>query len=236
MTGPERTIEYYFSFISLWSYIGSRAFQSLVERRGLTVVYKPTDLLTVFAATGGLPVKQRSVPRQAYRLLEMQRWRELRQIPLVLHPKHYPADPSRGHRMLLAAARAGRDVGRFTHLALQAVWADELNIEDPSILVRLADAGGLDGRALLDESEDSTLQRDRRGADAGGDRTQGVRRPVLLLGRRSVLGTGPSRPARRRDRQRPPAVQLRRRVASFTTKFTKDTALRISRCAWCPWW
>ena len=158
MPAPERTIEYYFSCISLWSYIGSRAFQSLVERRGLTVVYKPTDLLTVFAATGGLPVKQRSVPRQAYRLLEMQRWRELRQIPLVLHPRHYPADPSRGHRMLLAAARAGRDVGRFAHLALQAVWADELNIEDPSILVRLADAGGLDGRALLDESEDPTLR------------------------------------------------------------------------------
>lgn len=31
----------YFRFISLWSYIGSASFRALVERRALTVVYKP---------------------------------------------------------------------------------------------------------------------------------------------------------------------------------------------------
>ena len=61
MIAPADTVEYYFSFISLWSYIGSRAFRAMVERRGLTVVYKPIDLMTVFAATGGLPVKQRAL-------------------------------------------------------------------------------------------------------------------------------------------------------------------------------
>jgi 2-hydroxychromene-2-carboxylate isomerase len=158
MTEPDHIVEYFFSFISLWSYIGSRAFQQLVARHGLTVVYKPTDLMSVFAATGGLPVKQRSIPRQAYRVLEMQRWRTLRRIPLVLHPRHYPADPSRGHRMLLAAVREGSDVARFAHLALQAVWADELDIADPDTLVRLADAGGLDGRALVGASDDPALE------------------------------------------------------------------------------
>ena len=158
MTTSERTLEYYFSFISLWSYIGSRALREVVERRALTVVYKPVDLMAVFAASGGLPVKQRAPARQAYRLVEMQRWRDLRHIPLVLHPRYYPADPSRGHRMLLAALRAGREVGRFVDAALQAIWADEQNVENVDVLVRLADAGGLDGSALLTASEDPTLR------------------------------------------------------------------------------
>jgi len=158
MSSSARRVEYYFSFISLWSYIGSRVFRSLVERRNLDVVYKPVDLMAVFAATGGLPVKQRSIPRQSYRLVEMQRWREIRSIPLVLHPKHYPADPARGHRMLLAALRGGAEVNAFVHAALKTVWADEGNIEDTATLVRLADTAGLDGRALLEASDDPSLQ------------------------------------------------------------------------------
>lgn len=157
MDEADRTIEYYFSVISLWSYIGSRPFRDLAERHGLVVMYKPIDLMAVFAATGGLPVKQRSIPRQAYRLVEMQRWRERRRIPLVLQPRFYPADPSRAHRMLLAALREGLDVRDFLHAGLQAVWADERNIEDPDTLAQLADANGLDGPALLAASVDPTL-------------------------------------------------------------------------------
>ena len=157
MAAAPRTIDYYFSFISLWSYIGSRALRDLVERRALTLVYKPVDLMAVFAATGGLPVKQRASARQAYRLVEMQRWRELRQIPLVLQPRFYPANPSRAHRMLLAALRDGREVRDFVDAALRAVWADEQNVEDPATLVGLADASGIDGRTLLAASDDPAL-------------------------------------------------------------------------------
>lgn len=157
MSDPTRTIDYYFSFISLYSYIGSRAFQDLVARQQLRVVYKPMALLEVFSETGGLPVKDRTIPRRAYRILEMKRWRALRGIPLVLHPKHYPADPSRGHRMLLAALRDGQDVGGFLHNALSAVWAEERNVEDADTLLQLADAGGLDGKKLLAASDDPVL-------------------------------------------------------------------------------
>lgn len=157
MTEPGRTVDYYFSFISLYSYIGCRALRALAARRKLEIVHKPVDLMAVFAATGGLPVKQRATQRQAYRLVEMQRWAAARHIPLVLHPKFYPADPSRGHRMLLAALRQGQDVAAFADAALKAVWADEQNVADADTLLRLADASGLDGRSLLATSEDPAL-------------------------------------------------------------------------------
>lgn len=157
MSEPRRKVEYYFSFISLWSYVGSLAFRDLVTRLDIEVEYKPIDLLAVFTAGGGKPVRQRPVQRQAYRLVEMRRWRELRGIPLVLHPKFYPADPALGHRLFLAAqAGAGGegDLGTFAHLGLKAVWADELNVEDEATLVALADRSGFDGRTLLAAASD----------------------------------------------------------------------------------
>lgn len=148
------TVEYYFSFLSLWSYVGSRAFRALTERTGAEIVYKPVDLMAVFAAGGGKPVKERPLQRQAYRLVEMQRWRRIRGIPLVLHPKFYPADPSLAHRVLLAALDEGRAVADFVHAGLSAVWADELDIADPGTIVGLAEDAGLDGERLLARADE----------------------------------------------------------------------------------
>jgi 2-hydroxychromene-2-carboxylate isomerase len=153
-----RTIDYYFSLISLWSYVGCRAFDEMTRSHDIQVIYKPVDLMGVFAVSGGLPVKQRAPQRQAYRLVEMQRWREVRKIPLVLHPKFYPASPALGHRMILAALARNQDVGAFTRAGLQAVWADELNIEDSATLIELANRSGLDGKALLAASGDPELE------------------------------------------------------------------------------
>lgn len=152
------TITYYFSFLSLWSYVGSRAFRDLAERNGARIVYKPVDLMAVFAAGGGKPVKERPLQRQAYRLVEMQRWRRIRSIPLVLHPKFYPADPSLAHRVLLAALDEGSAVADFVHAGLSAVWADERDIADPGTIVRLADAAGLDGKRLLARADEPAFR------------------------------------------------------------------------------
>ncbi|WP_375464967.1 2-hydroxychromene-2-carboxylate isomerase [uncultured Methylobacterium sp.] len=155
---PKPTIEYYFSFLSLWSYVGSLEFQGLIRRQNAEVVFKPIDLLAVFDAGGGKPVKERPMQRQAYRLVEMQRWRRVRGIPLVLHPKFYPADPSLAHRVLLAAIAEGRDVAAFVHAGLRTVWADEGDIADPATIMRLADAAGLNGTHLLATASDPVLR------------------------------------------------------------------------------
>jgi 2-hydroxychromene-2-carboxylate isomerase len=150
MTEQRPTVEYYFSFISLWSYVGSLVFQDIARRHNVRVEFKPIDLLAVFAAGGGKAVRERPPQRQAYRLVEMERWKRIRGIPLVTWPKFYPADPSLGHRMVLAAIREGGDVTAFVHAGLKAVWADDT-------LVSLANASGLDGQHLLAQATDRAL-------------------------------------------------------------------------------
>jgi 2-hydroxychromene-2-carboxylate isomerase len=151
-------IEYYFSFVSLWSYVGSLIFQDIVKRRNAVVEFKPINLYAIFSAGGGKPVRERPLPRQGYRLIEMQRWRDQNKIPLVLWPKFYPADPSLGHRMLLVTLREGGDVNAFVHAGLRAVWADEKNVADPQTLVALANAAGLDGAKMLAQAGDPAIK------------------------------------------------------------------------------
>ena len=54
-----RIIDYYFSLVSPWAYIGHAPFMDIVERHGVEVNYKPVFLGRVFAETGGLPLAQR---------------------------------------------------------------------------------------------------------------------------------------------------------------------------------
>jgi 2-hydroxychromene-2-carboxylate isomerase len=156
----KRTIDFYFSFISLYTYIGYEAFQDLVNRYDLEVDYKPIDLHAVFSAGGGLPVSKRPPQRQAYRFVEMQRWRLARNIPLVLKPKHHPSDPVIGHRMLLAALKEGADVRQFVGNALKILWVNDLDIQDPKVMVQVANQSGLKGEVLLEKSQDAAIQTD----------------------------------------------------------------------------
>ena len=71
-------------------------------------------LRAVFDETGGLPLPKRHPVRQRYRLMDLQRWRERRDVPLVLQPKHFPFDPS-PRRSLPDRDRAGGRRSRPFH-------------------------------------------------------------------------------------------------------------------------
>jgi len=151
----KRKLDFYFSFISLYTYIGYEAFEALVKKYDLEVTYKPIDLHAIFSASGGLPVSKRPPQRQAYRFVEMQRWAIARNIPLVLKPKHHPSDPAIGHRMLIAAMARNLDVREFIRNSLKILWVDDLDIKDSKVMVAVANKSGLDGELLL---KDSTSQ------------------------------------------------------------------------------
>jgi 2-hydroxychromene-2-carboxylate isomerase len=148
----KKSIDFYFSFVSLYTYIGYEAFQDLVKRLDLKVNYKPIDLHAIFTASGGLPVSKRPPQRQSYRLVEMQRWAITRNIPLVLKPKYHPCSAEIGHRMLLAAIANQEDVKDFVGNALQVLWVDDLNLADPEVMIAVANRSGLDGRSLYEQS------------------------------------------------------------------------------------
>src|SRR5579863_9298974 len=112
-----RRADYYFSLTSPWAYIGHRLFVDLAQRYHVSIVYRPVALPEVFAETGGLPLAKRHPARQAYRMVELQRWRDRRGLSFHLKPKHWPFDPGLADRAILAIAAAGGEPGAFTQSA-----------------------------------------------------------------------------------------------------------------------
>ncbi len=154
-------IDYYFSLISPWTYLGHERAVALAQAHGAQLVPHPIDVGRVFAATGGLPLAQRAPERRAYRLLELRRWRDHLGIPLVLEPRHFPADERLAAGMVYALRESGGDALALAGALLRAVWAEERDIAERTTLLEIAAGIGADGPALLAEAEAGRWDRPR---------------------------------------------------------------------------
>ena len=168
-----KTVDYHYSLVSPWSYLGGPRLDRIAAAAGATVNFKPINLGTVFPATGGLPLPKRAPERQAYRMAELKRWRDHLGVPLNLEPRHFPAPDALAARTVVAARRAGADAGRLTNAIMRAVWAEERNIADAETLRAIAGENGIDGDATLAEAETQAVA-DEYAADTDEAIARGV--------------------------------------------------------------
>jgi 2-hydroxychromene-2-carboxylate isomerase len=129
-------IDYYFAAQSPWAYLGHARFAAMAHAAGATVRVLPVDFGKVFAVSGGLPLPQRAAQRQAYRLVELQRFSRWLGLPLNLHPKHFPVAGAAASKLILTVAEQhGSDAAmRLTGRVQAGVWADQLDIADAATL------------------------------------------------------------------------------------------------------
>ncbi len=148
-----RTVDYYLFLISPWAYLGGPRLREIAGRHGAEVRVKPIDARIVFPRTGGLPLGKRAPERQAYRLAELARWSAHLGLPLNLHPAHFPAPDEAAARLVIAAGDPGGDPGGdplgLAQAILAALWTQERDITDASVLAAAAQESGHDGPALL---------------------------------------------------------------------------------------
>jgi 2-hydroxychromene-2-carboxylate isomerase len=116
------SIDYWFSIASPWAFLGHDPFLKLAHAHEVSIVFKPVFLADVFKETGGLPLAQRAPARQRYRILELQRWRELRGVKLKLRPKRWPFDPKPADCCVTAIVEAGGDPAGFMRAVWEACW------------------------------------------------------------------------------------------------------------------
>src|SRR5690606_1726914 len=151
-------IDYYFTPASPWAYLGSRRFMAIVDRYKASVRVMPVDIGKVFATTGGLPLARRPPQRQAYRLMELRRWRDHLDLPLVLQPRVFPVDAGPACRLIIAAREAGQDALSLADRIGRALWAEDRNIADFDTLEEILTEAGLDPAPLFRAADGETVQ------------------------------------------------------------------------------
>lgn len=152
-------IDYFFATMSPWAYLGHQRFVQLVRDTGASVSVRPMDLGQVFPVSGGLPLSKRPPQRQAYRLLELQRFSTFLGLPLNLQPKYFPVSGDLSSRLLIASEQhAGTEAAlQLAGAILAAVWAQERDIADAGVLAAILQEQGMPAERLQ-QAEDPQVQ------------------------------------------------------------------------------
>ena len=154
------TVDYYFAPQSPWAYLGHQRLAEIAARTGASVRVMPIDLGgKVFPISGGLPLGQRAPQRQAYRLVELQRFSKHLNAPLNLKPKYFPVGGDDASRLIIAAdlALGSAAAMQIAGAVLAACWAQERNIADENVLTELLAEQGLPA-AVLAQSHSQAVQ------------------------------------------------------------------------------
>lgn len=150
-------IDYFYTHLSPWAYLGHQALLDIAASYDASIHYRPVNLGEVFAQTGGLPLGQRHPARQAYRFIEMQRWKEKRALPLTFKPAHFPTDPKPSDLSAVVLQETGGPVASFSLKVFQAIWAEDRDIGDPDTVAQLLDAVGANATQVLDKTHDPAI-------------------------------------------------------------------------------
>ncbi len=154
-----RHIDYYFTPQSPWTYLGHERFVVLARAAGAQVQVRPADYGQIFAASGGLPLAKRPPQRQAYRLVELARFRDHLGLPMNVQPRFFPVAGDEAARLIIAAQSQGgaESALQLSGAVFRAVWEQERDIASTETLAQLLQEQGLPA-AWLDAARRPEVQ------------------------------------------------------------------------------
>jgi 2-hydroxychromene-2-carboxylate isomerase len=152
---PPKTIQYYLTPVSPWTYLGAKRFRQIAETHQAEVMVRVVDYGTIFPKTGGIPLPKRAPERRAYRLMDLKRFRDYLDIPLVLEPKFFPSQTRLSAHTIVATAKTEGNAAALiaSEAILGGLWADDRNMDEPEMIIDVLNQAGLDGKALVDHAE-----------------------------------------------------------------------------------
>jgi 2-hydroxychromene-2-carboxylate isomerase len=175
--------DFFYDLGSPYSYLASTQLRGIEERTGAKAQLVPITLGGLRKTTG----HQLPSPAQLmYMAQDTARWARQYGVPMQI-PKAFPTNTIRGLRALVAAERLGKQHDAMDAL-FRAYWAEGEDLADEAVIERALSSAGLDGKALVAQTEQQELKDDlRRNTDLALKRgVFGV--PTIFVGERSFWG------------------------------------------------
>lgn len=181
------SVEFFFDYGSPFSYLADALLPGLAARCGARVEHRPMLLGAVFKATGNRsPMQEPVEAKRRYGGLALQRSALRAGAPFRINP-HFPINTIALMRTAVAAQRSGC-FEPFHRAIYPAFWAEEKNLGDPDVISAVADAAGLDGRALLAAAGDDAVKAELRANTDEAVRRGAFGAPTFFLGEEMFFG------------------------------------------------
>lgn len=148
--------EVFFDLSSPWTYIAFHNFRRWAEEAGARVIWRPFLVGGVFNAVNQSVYAGRENPDNAkfrWSFIWLKEWAALAGLPLNFPSPYHPLKSVQAMRFCCTLEQDQPALVGFAEAAFAAYFDGQRNIDDPEVLAGIADACGLDGRALAAQSQ-----------------------------------------------------------------------------------
>lgn len=144
--GMAKQIEFFFDYVSPYSYLGDAELTRVAQRTGAEVVHRPMFLGGVMQATGNRPPGT-VVAKGVYMSRDLERWARRYGVPMKMNPS-FPQNTIGAMRGALVALEDG-SFAAYHRAMFQAMWRDGVNLADDDAYRAVLAAAGLDADRFL---------------------------------------------------------------------------------------
>lgn len=173
------TIDFYFDFLSPFSYLANTQLPDLAKRYGYTVAYHPIDIPQAKIAAGNYGPSNREVPAKIKVLLaDLERWAKKYDVPFAF-PKSLQVEP--WNVGTLYAVERG-DVEQYVNRAYAVIWGLGVDPTDTAELRKVANSMGWDTDEFMTYVESSAARSAYRKGCVEAHRRGVFGAPIMMIG------------------------------------------------------
>jgi 2-hydroxychromene-2-carboxylate isomerase len=147
-------VDFFFDFISPYTYLARTQLDGIVARTGARFRMWPMHILNLMKIVGNTPTTVVCSNKRKYAGQDIGRWCARYQVPFKPNPHLMKGD----HSLTLKGALVAQEMNledRYSGAMFSAFWTDAVNINDRGELARYLEAAGLEGSAILKKAEET---------------------------------------------------------------------------------
>lgn len=170
----EPRIEFFYDLSSPWTYFAFRNIQAILKRTGAGILWRPILVggifnavnQSVYATRERQAAQQPPTPKDKFSGRALKYWAEYSGIKMN-HPNQYhPARSVHAMRFCTVLEDNQEDLFEFSTRTFAAYFIEARNLDDPKVLVAIADEAGLRGEEIREKStKDEIKQRLRKSTE-----------------------------------------------------------------------
>ncbi len=152
-----KSIEFFFDLSSPWTCLAFYNIRPILEETGASVTWRP------FLVGGVHNQVNQAYPESRTNNINSPKWRQLFQslndwsaysnVTMNFPGPHFPLRSVHGMRFCCILEDDQPTLAKFMHAGFEAYFTHQLNLDDPSVLAKIANEIGLDGEAMQPQSQ-----------------------------------------------------------------------------------
>lgn len=155
------TVEFYFDLSSPWTCLAFHNIQPIIKETGADIIWKPFLVGGVFNAVNQSVYAARENadnPKFVHSFRVMKDWAALAGVPMNFPSAHHPVKSVHAMRACCALEDDQTALHKFATAAFNAYYTDQRNLDDPAVLIAIANEIGMDGEALAARTQEQAVK------------------------------------------------------------------------------